>query len=157
MFGLKMGELLIIFLVILVLFGGTKLPQLGSSLGQAIRNFKKGFGADAGEAQAEAQRTGRARSRRLRTRASTGAALPPRPARTPEAHTRDRALRTLARLGRSAGSPRSVDDLLAVVEPSRMAWYRWVQAFRFTFSVGVSSPDSWVKSWSITWNRLSWL
>ncbi|HSP20298.1 MAG TPA: twin-arginine translocase TatA/TatE family subunit [Myxococcaceae bacterium] len=55
MFGLKMGELLIIFLVILVLFGGTKLPQLGSSLGQAIRNFKTGFGGDA-EAQAEAQR-----------------------------------------------------------------------------------------------------
>ena len=55
MFGLKMGELLIIFLVILVLFGGTKLPQLGSSLGQAIRNFKKGFGADA-EGQAEANR-----------------------------------------------------------------------------------------------------
>lgn len=47
MFGLKMGELLIIFLVILVLFGGTKLPQLGSSLGQAIRNFKKGFGGEA--------------------------------------------------------------------------------------------------------------
>jgi sec-independent protein translocase protein TatA len=55
MFGLKMGELLIIFLVILVLFGGTKLPQLGSSLGQAIRNFKKGFGGDA-ETQGEAQR-----------------------------------------------------------------------------------------------------
>ncbi len=55
MFGLKMGELLIIFLVVLVLFGGTKLPQLGSSLGQAIRNFKKGFGGDA-EAQGEASR-----------------------------------------------------------------------------------------------------
>jgi sec-independent protein translocase protein TatA len=55
MFGLKMGELLIIFLVILVLFGGTKLPQLGSSLGQAIRNFKKGFGGEA-EAQGDAQR-----------------------------------------------------------------------------------------------------
>jgi sec-independent protein translocase protein TatA len=55
MFGLKMGELLIIFLVVLVLFGGTKLPQLGSSLGQAIRNFKKGFGGDA-DAQGEAQR-----------------------------------------------------------------------------------------------------
>lgn len=55
MFGLKMGELLIIFLVILVLFGGTKLPQLGSSLGQAIRNFKKGFGQDA-EAQGDAGR-----------------------------------------------------------------------------------------------------
>lgn len=55
MFGLKMGELLIIFLVILVLFGGTKLPQLGSSLGQAIRNFKKGFGGEAG-AENEASR-----------------------------------------------------------------------------------------------------
>jgi len=57
MFGLKMGELLIIFLVILVLFGGTKLPQLGSSLGQAIRNFKKGFGGDAADPQGgDAQR-----------------------------------------------------------------------------------------------------
>ncbi len=46
MFGLKMGELLIILLVVLVLFGGTKLPQLGSSLGAAIRNFKRGFGTD---------------------------------------------------------------------------------------------------------------
>ncbi|HEY1906078.1 MAG TPA: twin-arginine translocase TatA/TatE family subunit [Myxococcaceae bacterium] len=56
MFGLKMGELLIIFLVILVLFGGTKLPQLGSSLGQAIRNFKKGFGGDADAQGGDAQR-----------------------------------------------------------------------------------------------------
>jgi sec-independent protein translocase protein TatA len=46
MFGLKMGELVIILGVALLLFGGTKLPQLGSSLGQAIRNFKKGFGSD---------------------------------------------------------------------------------------------------------------
>ena len=55
MFGLKMGELLIIFLVILVLFGGAKLPQLGSSLGQGIRNFKKGFGGDS-DNQNDAQR-----------------------------------------------------------------------------------------------------
>ena len=46
MFGLKMSELVIILVIALVLFGGAKLPQLGSSLGQAIRNFKKGFGAD---------------------------------------------------------------------------------------------------------------
>jgi sec-independent protein translocase protein TatA len=46
MFGLKMGELVIILLAALVLFGGAKLPQLGSSLGQAIRNFKKGFGGE---------------------------------------------------------------------------------------------------------------
>ncbi len=44
MFGLKMSELVIILVIALVLFGGAKLPQLGSSLGQAIRNFKKGFG-----------------------------------------------------------------------------------------------------------------
>jgi sec-independent protein translocase protein TatA len=55
MFGLKMGELLIIFLVILVLFGGAKLPQLGSALGQGIRNFKKGFGGE-GDAQGEPSR-----------------------------------------------------------------------------------------------------
>jgi TatA/E family protein of Tat protein translocase len=46
MFGLKMSELVIILVIALVLFGGTKLPQLGSSLGQAIRNFKKGFGTE---------------------------------------------------------------------------------------------------------------
>ncbi|MGO9065606.1 MAG: twin-arginine translocase TatA/TatE family subunit, partial [Myxococcaceae bacterium] len=35
-----MSELVIILVIALVLFGGAKLPQLGSSLGQAIRNFK---------------------------------------------------------------------------------------------------------------------
>ncbi len=44
MFGLRFGELLIILAVFVLLFGATKLPQLGSSLGQAIRNFKRGFG-----------------------------------------------------------------------------------------------------------------
>ena len=39
-------ELLIILLIILVLFGATKLPQLGKGLGQGIRNFKKGLGED---------------------------------------------------------------------------------------------------------------
>lgn len=47
MFGLKTTELLLIFVVILLLFGATRLPQLGSSLGSAIRNFKKGFTTDA--------------------------------------------------------------------------------------------------------------
>ena len=40
---LGMGEILIILVIVLVLFGATRLPQLGSSLGQAIRNFKRGF------------------------------------------------------------------------------------------------------------------
>ena len=36
-------EIIIIAVVILVLFGATKLPQLGSSVGQSIRNFKLGM------------------------------------------------------------------------------------------------------------------
>jgi sec-independent protein translocase protein TatA len=39
-------ELLIIFLVILLLFGATRLPQLGASLGSAIKNFKRGFSSE---------------------------------------------------------------------------------------------------------------
>jgi sec-independent protein translocase protein TatA len=42
-------ELLIIFAVLLLLFGGAKLPQLGSSIGSAIRNFKKGFADESTE------------------------------------------------------------------------------------------------------------
>lgn len=39
-------ELIIVFLIIFLLFGASRLPQLGSSLGSAIRNFKKGFGGE---------------------------------------------------------------------------------------------------------------
>jgi sec-independent protein translocase protein TatA len=46
MFGLRTQELVLILLVLLLLFGGAKLPQLGASIGQAIRNFKKGFNED---------------------------------------------------------------------------------------------------------------
>lgn len=35
------GELLVILLVVLVLFGGKKLPEFARSLGQGIREFKK--------------------------------------------------------------------------------------------------------------------
>lgn len=43
------SELLVILLIILVLFGATKLPQLGKGLGQGIRNFKKGLGDDSSQ------------------------------------------------------------------------------------------------------------
>jgi len=41
-----MTELLIILVIALVLFGPTKLPQIGSGLGKAIRDFKKGLSGD---------------------------------------------------------------------------------------------------------------
>lgn len=34
-------ELLVVFLVVLLLFGGKKLPEFGRALGQGIREFKK--------------------------------------------------------------------------------------------------------------------
>ncbi len=41
MFGLGMQELIIILVIILVLFGAKRLPELASGLGKAIKNFKK--------------------------------------------------------------------------------------------------------------------
>ncbi|MEX0799560.1 MAG: twin-arginine translocase TatA/TatE family subunit [Bacteriovoracaceae bacterium] len=43
MFGLGTTELIIIAFVIVLLFGGKRLPQLGRSMGSAITNFKKGL------------------------------------------------------------------------------------------------------------------
>ena len=41
MFGLGTQELILVLIIVVVLFGATKLPQIGSGIGQAIRNFKK--------------------------------------------------------------------------------------------------------------------
>jgi sec-independent protein translocase protein TatA len=39
--GLGFGELLIILIIVMLVFGVGKLPQLGDALGKSIRNFKK--------------------------------------------------------------------------------------------------------------------
>jgi sec-independent protein translocase protein TatA len=49
MFGLGLQELLVILVIALVIFGPSKLPQIGSGLGKAIRDFKKGVSGDEGE------------------------------------------------------------------------------------------------------------
>ena len=41
MFGIGMPELLVILIIILIIFGVGKLPEIGSALGKGIRNFKK--------------------------------------------------------------------------------------------------------------------
>jgi sec-independent protein translocase protein TatA len=42
MFGLGYQELLIILVIVLVLFGANRLPELARSLGSSVKEFKKG-------------------------------------------------------------------------------------------------------------------
>jgi sec-independent protein translocase protein TatA len=41
MFGLGYGELIVVLVIVVILFGSSKLPQLGRSLGEAITGFKR--------------------------------------------------------------------------------------------------------------------
>ncbi len=43
---LGMGELIVILIIVVVLFGANRLPQLGKGLGEGIRSFKKSFGGE---------------------------------------------------------------------------------------------------------------
>jgi len=40
MFGLGMPELLVILVIVVIIFGAGKLPEIGAGLGKGIRNFK---------------------------------------------------------------------------------------------------------------------
>ena len=55
MFG-KVEELLIIFLIILLLFGAKRIPDLARSIGQSIKEVRKGFSGD-DEAEKKPTRT----------------------------------------------------------------------------------------------------
>ena len=41
MFGIGMPELLIILVIIMIIFGAGRLPEIGSGIGKGIRNFRK--------------------------------------------------------------------------------------------------------------------
>jgi len=43
MFGLGTQELIIILVLVLIIFGAGKLPQVGGALGKGLRNFKQGI------------------------------------------------------------------------------------------------------------------
>lgn len=40
MFGLGLPELIIILIIVLIIFGAKKLPEIGGGLGKGIRNFR---------------------------------------------------------------------------------------------------------------------
>ena len=49
MFGLGVGEIVLILVILVVLFGASRIPELGKGIGEGIRNFKKGMKGDDGE------------------------------------------------------------------------------------------------------------
>ncbi len=46
MFGLGVGELAIILVIVMIIFGAGKLPDIGEGLGRGIRNFRKSVKTD---------------------------------------------------------------------------------------------------------------
>jgi sec-independent protein translocase protein TatA len=52
--SLGVPELVIVFLIIIVLFGASRIPHIGKGLGEGIRNFKKGLkGVDGSDEEPE--------------------------------------------------------------------------------------------------------
>ena len=46
MFGLGMSELIVILVIVMIVFGAGKLPEIGAGIGKGIRNFKKAVSGD---------------------------------------------------------------------------------------------------------------
>ena len=44
--NIGMGELVIVLLIVLLVFGASRLPQIGEGVGKAIKNFKRGINSD---------------------------------------------------------------------------------------------------------------
>jgi len=44
--NIGMGELVVVLLIVVLVFGASRLPQLGESVGKAIKNFKRGINTD---------------------------------------------------------------------------------------------------------------
>ena len=65
MFGLGIWELMIILGIVVVIFGARRLPELGSGMGKAIKNFKAGVsGQDEIDVTPEKDKVGEGESER---------------------------------------------------------------------------------------------
>ena len=56
MFGLGTGELFLILVIVLVIFGAGKLPEIGGALGRGIRSFKKEVTNESPQPQQESEK-----------------------------------------------------------------------------------------------------
>jgi sec-independent protein translocase protein TatA len=54
MFGFGVQELILILAIILLLFGGKKLPELSKNLGTAVKDLRRGFTEDPSESKKDA-------------------------------------------------------------------------------------------------------
>ncbi len=57
MFGLGLPEMLLIFVIIVLIFGTSRIPELGKGLGEGIRNFKKAIKTDDADSDADKKKT----------------------------------------------------------------------------------------------------
>ena len=77
-FGMGFGELVLILIIVVVVFGATKLPQLGDGLGKAIKNFKRAVNAQ-NEIDVSPERQGRARREPASSPSDRRRVRPPQP------------------------------------------------------------------------------
>ena len=83
--GLGMGEMVLIFLVVLLLFGAKRLPEIGSSLGKGIREFKSSVRDIEGEMKAVDRQRYTPEPREPETRHIEGTDAPPATTSAPSA------------------------------------------------------------------------
>ncbi len=55
MFGLGWAEILIILIILLLVFGASRIPQLGESLGKGIKNFQKAVKGNSNKSEDDKQ------------------------------------------------------------------------------------------------------
>lgn len=57
MHSFSFGEIALVFGIVIILFGGSRLASIGKSLGEGISNFKKGLNANEAELKNQTQQT----------------------------------------------------------------------------------------------------